>query len=145
MVRTAVFLSGCVFVGIADIRTMRIPDALLLAIFSALVFFDRGGLLFYQRFVQALGCFTLFYLVFYFSRGIGFGDVKYAALIGYALDGEKILSAFFAAALGGMLVYAWGRGAARWDKSVRLPFAPFLSAGAAAAVFDMFHLPGLEL
>jgi prepilin signal peptidase PulO-like enzyme (type II secretory pathway) len=113
----------------------KIPNLLLILFFLALLFQDHTlpANFFLERFMAALICFLLFYSIYWFSRGLGFGDVKYAALLGYALGLEKTSIAFLFTAFSAILVYAIGIGCFRWDKSAKLPFAPFLGFGAVAA------------
>ncbi len=69
-------------------------------------------------------------------RGLGFGDVRLAGFIGLYLGwlgpahlAVGLVLAFALAALAGLVLMAMGRGL-----MVRLPFAPFLGAGAVLAV-----------
>jgi len=69
------------------------------------------------------------------SGGMGWGDVKLAAMIGAFLGIVPTLVAFFLAFLlgalvGGGLILLRGR-----DRRVPVPFGPFMAAGAAAALF----------
>lgn len=78
--------------------------------------------------------FLIFYVIFTLSGGIGFGDVKLAGLLGYAVGLDGMLSMCLVAALFCMLVYILGIYIFRWNKTTKLPFAPFLSAGAVTVI-----------
>jgi prepilin signal peptidase PulO-like enzyme (type II secretory pathway) len=78
--------------------------------------------------------FLIFYAVFMLSGGIGFGDVKLAGLLGYAVGLDNMLSMCLVAALFCMLVYIPGIYIFRWNRMTKLPFAPFLSAGAVTVI-----------
>ena len=148
MVNFCILVLGCLVVSIVDARTCRIPDGLLLVFFCALTIADAGessaafrsGFL-PARALPALICFTALYLPCRFYGGLGFGDVKYAALLGYALGRERYCAFLGAAALSSLLVYVTGTFFLGWSQKTKLPFAPFLSFGALAAA--AFGTPGL--
>jgi len=73
--------------------------------------------------------------VWYFTKGIGFGDVKYAALSGFILGVEKLVYAFLVTAFLGIIVYTTGIKVFKWPKTKKIPYAPFLSAGTIASLF----------
>ncbi|MDL2228720.1 A24 family peptidase [Treponema sp. OttesenSCG-928-L16] len=123
-------------ISLIDGRTCRIPDILLVSLLGVLLFFDRseGNSFFIDRGMAALVNFCLFLFIFYRTGGLGFGDVKYAAVLGYALGFEKSLGALMCAASAGLLIYVMGMGFFRWEHGTRIPFAPFLSFGAICSV-----------
>ena len=90
---------------------------------------------FLLRFTTAVLSFLLFGAVWYCTKGIGLGDIKYAALLGYLLGPDKLVYAFVATALFGIIVYLIGILLFHWPKTKKIPYAPFLSAG---AVFSLF-------
>jgi prepilin signal peptidase PulO-like enzyme (type II secretory pathway) len=136
MVNFCALALGCIVISIVDARTCRIPDWLLLAFFCALT--AAAPAAFRNRLAPALICFTALYLPCRFCGGLGFGDVKYAALLGYALGPERYCAFLGAAALSSLLIYAAGTFFWGWGRKTKLPFAPFLSFGAlAAAAFRM--------
>jgi len=134
----------CILIAIIDLKSFRIPDILLVA-FTAFVIILEGSqafTLFVFRFAVASGAFLLFGGVWYFTRGIGFGDVKYAALLGYVLGPGKIVSTFLITALLGIIVYAIGILLFSWPKTKKIPYAPFLSAGAIFSLIFNIDLIG---
>jgi prepilin signal peptidase PulO-like enzyme (type II secretory pathway) len=148
MVNFCVLVLGCLVISIVDAKTCRIPDGLLLVFFCILTVAGAGktsaalrsGFLL-ARVPPALICFTALYLPCRFYGGLGFGDVKYAALLGYALGRERYCAFLGAAALSSLLVYVMGTFFLGWNQKTKLPFAPFLSFGALAAA--AFGMPGL--
>lgn len=88
--------------------------------------------------------FGVFFAVWWFvPRGMGFGDVRLAGLIGLALGYLGLLdaylgflSAFVLGALGGAVVMA----ATGSGRRTRVPFAPALAAGAVVAVLAGPHV-----
>jgi prepilin signal peptidase PulO-like enzyme (type II secretory pathway) len=132
----ALFIVFCGVVSFADLKTGRIPDFLLLlwAVFivSFNLFTKNPSMGEYS--LCGAFFFLLFYLLFRLSGSLGFGDVKFAGLLGYTLNFDRaffmcIFSAFLC-----LIVYAAGILWYHWDKSAKIPFAPFLSAGAFVAV-----------
>ena len=120
-------------ISVIDAKTFKIPNYLLFPCFLLLLTFDiwnsTNFRLFFFYITSAFICFLIFYLIYRFRGGIGFGDVKYAAFLGYALGLEKSCSAFLFTALAAITVYAIGIGVFGWSKSAKLPFAPFLGFG----------------
>jgi len=137
-------LSVLIVIFITDFRDGLIPDkvilpALVIALALKLVFFsfpishipypipqlvyDIGA---------GFGAGAFFYLLIVISKGkgIGGGDVKYAAFLGFALGTAKVITALFLAFLTGaafatILILV---GKKRFGQTV--PFGPFLSIGA---------------
>ncbi|CAM3491186.1 prepilin peptidase [Hydrogenibacillus schlegelii] len=129
----AVFASLLIVVTIADLKSLRIPNPVLL-FFAPVLFFLRwaadpsgigrillGGLLFG-------GVFGLIYAL---SRGgMGFGDVKYAAVLGLYLGPEALLPLILLASLSGFFVALALIAAGRKTRKDAVPFGPFLSLAA---------------
>lgn len=126
-------------ISLIDAKTFRIPDILLFSCFIILVMLDMSRSLeiwfFYEHCSTAFVWLVVFFLVYRYSGGLGWGDVKYAALLGYALGLEKSCIAFLFTAFSAILIYIIGIGVFKWEKSAKLPFAPFLSFGTLAAEF----------
>jgi leader peptidase (prepilin peptidase)/N-methyltransferase len=134
--RLLVFYAFAAAISLVDMREMRIPDSLLLGLALFLLFFDlytgagfiealktvaRGGF-------GAAAVFCFFYALYRIQGGIGFGDVKYIAVISYAVGIELIIPAVVLACAAALVLFLVPGFAGR-----RIPFAPFLSAGGIAA------------
>ena len=131
-----VFVLVLIPIVLSDIRDHRVPDrwvvlgGLLLLLRRLIVSLHLGlwSLLF-----AAMG-FVFIWIVWYVSRGkIGLGDAKLSGLIALFLGLSGWILALLLASLAGL---AWagiriGRG--EMTKKDRIPFAPFLGAGAGAA------------
>jgi len=132
---TLVMACFCIGIAIVDLKTYRIPDVLL--VFFAMVMIILEGsqpyALIMARIAAAVISFLLFGTVWFFSKGIGLGDVKYAALLGYLLGPESLIQAFFITALLSIIIYLMGIILFHWPKTTKIPFAPFMSAGAIIA------------
>ena len=123
-------------IAIADFRTHRIPNALLLVLIGLLAGIDLvflGTKAIFFNFLAGLGAFGLFFVVFRLKGGLGFGDVKYAGVIGYFLGPWQVLSGLLCAVLLCLLYWCVGRLIFHWGKEKRLPFGPWLCCGAIAA------------
>jgi len=127
----------CVGIAIYDLKTYRIPDAFLVSFALVMIITQRNQT--YppatSRIIAAAVSFLIFAAVWHYSHGIGFGDVKYAALLGYFLGLDMLPLAFITTAFLGIFIFSLGVLLFRWPKTTKIPFAPFLSAGALVAVF----------
>jgi len=121
-----------ILISIIDCKTFRIPNFILLLYFFLMLIFDFpiSFSYIYDRLFAVLICFSIFLLIYHYSNGLGFGDVKYAALLGYILGFEKTAFAFLFTAISALLIYFIGLKVCRWEKTAKLPFAPFLTFGA---------------
>lgn len=136
-----VLLLSCVFflIFFIDLETMIIPDNLLItaliintiSLFIPVESFNlnlKGAL---WNINWALIWFGLFFLIYFFTKGkgMGFGDVKYAGVLGFIFSQNSlyvILSAFI---IGGI----WASFLLLTHKKNlkdKIPFAPFLSLSA---------------
>jgi prepilin signal peptidase PulO-like enzyme (type II secretory pathway) len=125
-----VFLAFALPISIIDVRSYRIPDALSLPCFIIILMYRAAGTGLAGALIAALFSAALFYGVRRGTKGLGLGDVKYAAVIGLFCGIPGIFSAFLFAALSA-LIAALCLPRFRSGPSPRpIPFAPFLSAGA---------------
>ncbi len=135
-----------VALALIDIDVHRLPDALTLPSYPvAAVLLTAGALAAHEPFDlarAAIGGAALFALYavlwFVYPKGMGLGDVKLAGVLGMYLGylgwGTLAVGAFFGFALGGVLgvtLMAIGRA----TRKSKIPFGPFMLAGALAAVF----------
>lgn len=122
-----------------DFKYQKIPNSLVLAgfvgksILMGIELIQKPECAVQILLMAAAGCIASFVLLLLLSaltrHGIGYGDVKLFAMIGYAMgirDTYSILfySAFFAACYGGYLLLVVKTG-----KEHKMPFAPFVFAG----------------
>jgi len=137
----------CIAVAVIDLKTYRIPDVLLVLFTLVTVIIERNQpfALLIPRFAAAALSFLLFGAVWHYSQGIGLGDVKYAAVLGYLLGPERLAIAFLVTALLGFFIYAAGFILYHWPKTTKIPFAPFLSAGAIMALSVNQNITGVIL
>jgi prepilin signal peptidase PulO-like enzyme (type II secretory pathway) len=130
-----VFVLLALYASYVDIRTYKIPD---ICTYSGLMLIAAQRLVWNQdSFFNALSTAVLSFVVFFLIRrttkGLGFGDVKYAALIGMYCGSPAIFVAFFAASCSGIAVALLLMAVQKLDRYTPIPFAPFLSFGAIIA------------
>jgi prepilin signal peptidase PulO-like enzyme (type II secretory pathway) len=132
-----VIICFCIGIAVIDLKTYRIPDVLLISfvLFMIIIEGRQPYTLLVWRLGTALVSLLLFGSVWYFTRGIGFGDVKYATVLGYLLGPGMLVQAFIATAFLGIIVYILGIILFNWPKTKKIPYAPFLSAGAVISLF----------
>jgi leader peptidase (prepilin peptidase) / N-methyltransferase len=143
------FFSALAVVFVTDLRWYYIPDGATvsgLAAAAVFTFINAGGGYPWRFFdwglvegaiLSAVFAATFFLVIFLVSRGnwLGFGDVKYAVLMGLALGFPGILVGMFFAnffgAILGLALVAQGKK----KMSSQVPFGPFLVAGTLVAIF----------
>ncbi len=136
-----VFYAGffliCSLICFFDLRYFIIPDILLIALFlwTAVCFFAFDRAVITGRLASAVVLFFIFLFIFKFTRGLGFGVVKFVSCLCFATGFFKALSACFCACLLGLLAFFIAR--IFYRKIKRLPFAPFLTAGAGISLFSL--------
>jgi leader peptidase (prepilin peptidase) / N-methyltransferase len=141
-----VFTALGIALAAIDLEVRRLPNVLVLPAYPVI-----AALLGFAAVVQdawwslaraglgAIALFAFFFLVATLSPGgMGFGDVKWAGVVGMVLGylswGALVIGAFagfFLGAVVGVLVMATGSGGGR----TALPFGPFMVAGALAALW----------
>jgi len=135
MCRISLFCLAAAPITLVDLRERCIPDALSLGGLFALAAWDAAvqpRVIPMEAAAAALG-FALFWALRLATRGLGFGDVKYAALIGFFVGLRYWFVAIFVAALGALLYWVFAVYRLRRPPRERIAFAPFLTLGAMAA------------
>ena len=130
MSRLLITLVFCVFISVQDIRTFRIPNDLVYALF--LILFVSDIKYDYSLIISNIGAGVLIFLLFsgvrYFYGGLGGGDAKFGGVLGYSLGIRYSWIAFFAASVLGLMYIIAMRSIGK-KKIEKIPFAPFLSSG----------------
>ena len=139
------FLLAVIPVTAADLRDRRIPNAAVV-LGLALAFWwawQRGDAQLWDSLLGGALAFTLFWCVWYFSRGrLGLGDVKFAPVVGAFCGAAGFFAATFVAAALGLVLALALMAVDRANARVKIPFAPFLSAGGVAALLaQLTHWP----
>ncbi|MBI2175525.1 MAG: prepilin peptidase [Parcubacteria group bacterium] len=150
----AAMASLLIAISIYDIRHQIIPNQLaypfiVLALFSVVWRLKNwsafgGGKLAGENLAVGIGLFAFFALLWFVSRGrwMGFGDAKLALGIGWWLGWPlgitAFLFSFWTGAVVGVFLLIFSvprRLKGKYSLASRLPFGPFLAAGALAAFF----------
>jgi prepilin signal peptidase PulO-like enzyme (type II secretory pathway) len=136
MVRIIVFSVFTFLISAVDAKTYRIPDPLLTVFLGTMAAFnlDKSYVFQMERIAAGAICYFLFFYIYRLTGGLGYGDVKYAAVLGYALGIEKASLVFVLTAFGGAALYLAGKLVFRWDRDTKIPFAPLLGFGSIIAV-----------
>ncbi len=142
-VAAAVFLCLLITLAFIDLQHMILPDELTLggaALFFAYSFF-HPEIATMDAVLSGIGAALFFAGLFYFYlkvrriEGLGFGDVKMVLLLGLFLGLHRLAVAVMLASLSGVLVGLYFILCKKKDLKLALPFGPFLSLGAYAALF----------
>jgi len=135
--RMVCFLLTAIPVTAVDLREQKIPDAgVAFGLFAAAWCASRGEDFRAEDALLggALG-FVLFWCVRCVSRGrMGMGDVKFASAVGAFTGAAGLCIAVFVAAVSGLAAALVLISLDRRNAEARIPFAPFLSLGGAAAL-----------
>ncbi len=133
-------VSSLIVIFFADLKYGIIPDKIIFpsALISiAYLFFNHQSLII-NHLLSAIGASFFFLLLFLITkgRGMGFGDVKYAFLMGLVLGFPNIIVslyvAFLTGAIVGCILIIWRKKALR---GTSIPFGPFLVLGTLSAIF----------
>jgi leader peptidase (prepilin peptidase)/N-methyltransferase len=136
----------CVALGLIDLDTKRLPNAITLPSYVVGIVLLGGAALLEddtRAFVTALAGMAALYaiyflLVFAYPAGMGFGDVKLAGVLGLYLGYLGWAEWFTGWLLGFLLGGLFGVAALATRKASRksqVPYGPFMIAGALLAVF----------
>ncbi len=137
------FISILIIISFIDADFQIIPDIIsipgIILFSSSFVFIPEmsfGDTI--KGIIAGGGSLYLVAIIYYYIRkqeGMGGGDIKLLAMIGAATGWQGVLfTIFFGSLLGtiaGMIIMITGAG----HKKLRIPFGPYLSAGAAIYVF----------
>lgn len=119
--------------SLSDIRTGRIPNSITLGFAAAAISLD--ALKAPSKIPLKLSCAAFFLAVFcaaaLASKGLGCGDVKLAAAVGYCSGFLRASVSFILACMIGIVFFMVCRACGK--KTARVPFAPFAAIGYAAS------------
>ncbi|AIE60910.1 prepilin peptidase [Bacillus methanolicus] len=131
-------ISLFVIVFVSDVKYMIIPDKVLL-VFAVIFLLERIFLPltpWWDSIAGAACGFCLLLLIAVISNGgMGGGDIKLFAVIGFALGTKLVLLSFFFATLFGAVFGLAGRLTGKLEKRKPIPFGPFIGLGTLCAYF----------
>jgi leader peptidase (prepilin peptidase) / N-methyltransferase len=127
-----------IIITVSDIKYMLIPDKILL-FFAGLFLLERIFIPLTPWWDSLLGAaigFTLLLFISIVSKGgMGGGDIKLYALLGFVLGTKLVLMSLFIATLLGALIGMIGTGLGLVERKKPIPFGPFIAAGTLIAYF----------
>jgi leader peptidase (prepilin peptidase)/N-methyltransferase len=129
-----VIFSSLLVITVTDFKTQIIPDSMIvLGLLGAIAFFTV------QNALSAVAATGFFYALWYFTkgRGMGFGDVKLAFLLGLILGYPKIVAALYIAFLTGAVVGVILIFRGKKSLKSKIAFGPFMILGAVGSL--LFH------
>ena len=129
MVERALCFLYLLIISVCDIRTRRIPNCITGGLFAGV--FCRDIFLSSPKISEKLLCGFFFLIVFglvsVFTIGLGMGDAKLAAVLGYCLGFFNTIKVFVFASLFGIMFFLL-LAFCRKDLK-KLPFVPFVFLG----------------
>ncbi|WP_442595256.1 prepilin peptidase [Neobacillus sp. D3-1R] len=131
-------ISLFIIITVSDLAYMLIPDKILL-FFAGLFLFEKLLLPltpWWDSLLAAAIGFILLLLISIVSRGgMGGGDIKLYALIGFVVGTKLVLLSFFLATLIGAVVGIIGIVVGLLERKKPIPFGPFIAIGTLLAYF----------
>jgi leader peptidase (prepilin peptidase) / N-methyltransferase len=131
-------ISLFVIVFVSDVKYMIIPDKVLL-VFAVIFLLERIFLPLTPWWDSIAGAVVGFGLLLFIAvisnGGMGGGDIKLFAVIGFALGTKLVLLSFFFATLFGAVFGLLGRITGKLEKRKPIPFGPFIGLGTLCAYF----------
>lgn len=132
------FISLLVIVFVSDVTYMLIPNKILL-VFAVIFLLERVFIPlnpWWDSIAGAVVGFTLLLLIAVISKGgMGGGDIKLFAVLGFVLGVKTVLFSFFFATFFGALIGGIGLLIGKVKKGKPMPFGPFIGLGALVAYF----------
>lgn len=127
-----------IIITVSDIKYMLIPDKILL-FFAGFFLLERIFIPLSPWWDSLLGAaigFTLLLVISMVSNGgMGGGDIKLYALLGFVLGTKLVLMSLFFATLLGALIGMIGIGLGLVERKKPIPFGPFIATGTLIAYF----------
>jgi leader peptidase (prepilin peptidase) / N-methyltransferase len=127
-----------IIITVSDIKYMLIPDKILL-FFAGIFVLERTFISLSPWWDSLLGAaigFTLLLFISIVSKGgMGGGDIKLYALLGFVLGTKLVLMSLFIATLLGALIGMIGIGLGLVERKKPIPFGPFIAVGTLIAYF----------
>jgi len=130
--------SVLIIIFVYDLKHYEIPDKVLIPAiiisFLYILIFNFSGIL--SHLCAVLIAAGFFFAIFFISSGkwMGFGDVKFAVLMGLLLDVPNVLTALFLAFFFGAIIGIISMILKKTNLKSEIPFGPFLITGTLLAI-----------
>lgn len=144
-----IILSGLIVVFFTDLKYRIIPDEILVILMITIIGYRITSYnnLFQPSDFLLTGLLSSLIFLFLFiitrGRGMGFGDVKYAFLMGLMLGGNKTIVSLYLSFLTGACISLILIGKGRKKMKSTIPFGPFLVFGTVISLFygtNLWHV-----
>ncbi|MDK2896907.1 MAG: leader peptidase (prepilin peptidase) / N-methyltransferase [Candidatus Atribacteria bacterium] len=130
------FLIILFLISWVDLRERRIPNQLVLLVVVLGIISLFFGQPLFPALLGGIVYFSLLFLIHLISpEGMGFGDVKLAAALGFFLGWQRALLAFLLSFAGGAIIGIILIALKIKGRRDPIPFAPFLAGGAIVSFF----------
>lgn len=132
LLRSSVFLCGALPAALIDIKRLRIPRAVPLAVIPCLLAIDLLSAPL-ETATDAIAAALAFSSLFAIRRtvgGIGAGDLNFAAMAACFAGFPYCVFAMSAAAIAALLCFGIRAAFSGIERGLKIPFAPFLAGGA---------------
>jgi leader peptidase (prepilin peptidase) / N-methyltransferase len=127
-----------IIITVSDIKYMLIPDKILL-FFAGAFLVERIFIPLTPWWDSVLGAvigFALLLVISFISKGgMGGGDIKLYALLGFVLGTKFVLMSLFVSTLLGAIIGIIGIGLGFFERKKPIPFGPFIAVGTLIAYF----------
>lgn len=137
-----------ILVSFFDLKERRAPDLLTLGgLVTVLAMSCTGGWGGVLPTVggAVLGAGVLFLARVATNKGLGWGDIKYAAFLGAILQPRLLLACLFMSAIFTLLFCGIAYIAGKFKRQTKIAFAPFLAVGAFAAACLAAQISAIDI
>jgi leader peptidase (prepilin peptidase) / N-methyltransferase len=148
LVVALILISMFMIIIVSDINYMLIPDKILIW-FAGIFLLERIFIPlnpWWDSLIGAVAGFVLLLIIALVSKGgMGMGDVKLYALLGFVLGFKLVLLSFFLSTLFGAVIGGFALLFKLVKRRQPIPFGPFIAAGTLTAYYWGFELIDLYL
>jgi leader peptidase (prepilin peptidase) / N-methyltransferase len=131
-------ISLFIIILVSDVAYMIIPDKVLL-VFAGIFLLERIFIPVYPWWDSivgaAIGFFLLLVIALVSKGGMGGGDIKLFALLGFVLGSKIVLLSFFLSTLLGAVIGIIGIAIGVFKRKKPIPFGPFIAVGTLTAYY----------
>jgi len=119
-----------------DLETLTIPDtSVIIVLIAGLMWNVLKGEPWYLHLLTGAVVLVLAYLLAFFSKGLGMGDVKLLGAMGVLLGAYGTLFAVLVASIVGSIVALYLLARKRVNMKTKIPFGPFLALGTFVSLY----------
>lgn len=132
----ALVVASLVVLTFIDLETLTIPDtSVIIVLIAGLMWNVLKGEPWYLHLLTGAVVLVLAYLLAFFSKGLGMGDVKLLGAMGVLLGAYGTLFAVLVASVAGSIVALYLLARKRVSMKTKIPFGPFLALGTFVSLY----------